>query len=55
MQKEYTIVWQSPDEREGRREDTWGFYTVVLKSYECKEKLNVPALHLLRKILIGPT
>jgi hypothetical protein len=39
----------------GRKEETRGFYTAVLKSSECKEKLNVPALYLLRKILTDPT
>jgi hypothetical protein len=39
----------------GKKEETGGFYTAVLKSSECKEKLNVPALCLLRKILTGPT
>jgi len=39
----------------GRKKETRRFYTAVLKSSECKEKLNVPALYLLRKILARPT
>jgi len=33
----------------GRKEATQGLYIAVLKSFECKERLNVPALYLLRK------
>jgi len=40
----------------GRKEATQGFYTAVVKSSECKERLNVPTLHLLRKDTYrGPT
>jgi hypothetical protein len=37
MHKQYKIIWQSPDEREGRKEDTRGFYTAVLKGFESKK------------------
>ena len=37
----------------GKKEETGRFYTAMLKSSECKEKHNVPALYLLRKILTG--
>jgi len=38
----------------GRKEATQGLYTAVLKSSECKERLNVPALYLLRKDTYRP-